>query len=137
MKKILFCMFLLLFLAPLPARGSDDLETLIYQLRGASPFAQFKIVERIGDLGTAEAIDALIGLLSDEELRWMAVRQLAIFRTAAVPPLLEVLDKAYDPVGSGTGAVARDADKVDADRDGHVSQALPPRGPIQLRRLQQ
>ena len=98
MKKVLFYIPLLLFLVPLPARGGDDLETLVYRLRSASPFAQFKIVEQIGDLGTAEAIDALIDLFSDEDLRWMAVRQLAMFRTAAVPPLLEVLDSDDDDV---------------------------------------
>jgi HEAT repeat protein len=97
-KKILFYTSLLLFLTPLPVRGMDDLEALIYQLRSASPFAQFKIIEQIGDLGTAEAIDALIGFFSDEDLRWMAVRQLAMFRTAAVPPLLEILDSDDDDV---------------------------------------
>jgi HEAT repeat protein len=98
MKKILFYIFLLLFAAHSPVRGSDDLETLVYQLRDASPFSQFKIIEQIGDLGTAEAIDALTDLFSNEDLRWMAVRQLAMFRTFAVPPLLELLDSDDDDI---------------------------------------
>ena len=56
-----------------------------------SSFGRYKVIELIGDLGTQEAIRALVGFFPDEELRWMAVRQVSQLKAAAVPALLEAL----------------------------------------------
>ena len=76
MNKILSTLVVSVLLLPLPVRGSEELDSLLYRLQQASPFVKFRIIEEVGDLGTAEAMDALIALFDDEELRWMAVRQL-------------------------------------------------------------
>lgn len=96
MNKILLGFVALALMLPVPARSSEELDSLLYRLQQASPFVKFRIIEEVGDLGTAEAMDALISLFNDEELRWMAVRQLTMFRTAAVPPLLEALGSESD-----------------------------------------
>jgi len=91
MGKYPTALLLCLLLFPLPGQGGEELDSLLYRLRDESSFMRFKVIEEIGDLGTSEAIDALISLFADEELRWMAVRQLAMYKTAAVPQLLEAL----------------------------------------------
>jgi HEAT repeat protein len=96
MKKFLLALAAVSFLAPSPAGAAEELDTLLYRLNRVSPFLQFRIIEEIGDLGTPEAIDALITLFTDEELRWMAVRQLTMLRAASVPPLLEALKSGND-----------------------------------------
>jgi HEAT repeat protein len=95
MKKFVLVLTVLL-LASSAAQGSEELDTLLYGLQDDSPFTRFKIIEQIGDLGTPEAMEALITLFTDEELRWMAVRQLAMFRFAAVPLLLHALESDND-----------------------------------------
>jgi HEAT repeat protein len=91
MKKIAFFLAVLIFCAPFRTWAGEEVDSLLYRLRDESPFTRFKIIEEIGDLGTPDALDALISLFSDEELRWMAVRQIAMFKTVAVPPLIEAL----------------------------------------------
>lgn len=54
-------------------------------------FGRYKVIERIGDLGTQEAIRALVAFFPDEGLRWMAVRQVSQLKAAAIPALLEAL----------------------------------------------
>jgi HEAT repeat protein len=80
-----------LLAAPRASRASEDLDALLQRIPGESSFGRYKIVERIGDIGTPEAVRALIGLFPDEELRWMAVRQLAMLRGTSLGPLLEAL----------------------------------------------
>ena len=96
MKKLLIVPVLLHLCLASAAQGAEDVDALLYRLDQVSPFLQFRIIEQIGDLGTPEAMDALISLFRDEELRGMAVRQLTMFRTAAVPPLLEALNSEND-----------------------------------------
>ncbi len=76
---------------PGAARAQEDLDALLQRLPSESPFGRYKVIERIGDLGTQEAIRALIGFYPDEELRWMAVRQVAQLKAGSVPALLEAL----------------------------------------------
>lgn len=80
---------MLLCAAAPPAR--NDLDALVKRLPGESPYGRFKVVEMIGDLGTQEAVRALIGLFPDEELRWMAARQVSQLKAFAVPALIEAL----------------------------------------------
>ena len=92
MKKIACILLTACLFVPRFAPASPELDALLLQLADETPFERFRIVEEIGDLGTAEAIDALINMFTDDELRWMAVRQISMFRTAAVPALLEALE---------------------------------------------
>jgi len=78
-------------LAPGAAYAQDELDILLQRLPTESTFGRYKIIERLGDLGTQEAVRALVGFFPDEDLRWMAVHQLAQLRTAAVPALLAAL----------------------------------------------
>ncbi len=78
-------------LAPAAAHAQEDLDALLKRLPGESPFGRYKVIELIGDLGTQEAIRALVAFFPDEELRWMAVRQVSQLRDAAIPALLEAL----------------------------------------------
>ena len=80
-----------LLLSPGAARAQEDLDALLQRLPGESPFGRYKVIELIGDLGTQEAIRALVGFFPDEDLRWMAVRQVSQLKAAAVPALLEAL----------------------------------------------
>jgi HEAT repeat protein len=78
-------------LSPGTAGAQEDLDALLKRLPGESPFGRFKVIELIGDLGTQEAIRALVDFFPDEELRWMAVRQVSQLKAAAIPALLEAL----------------------------------------------
>jgi len=78
-------------LAPAAAAAQEDVDALLQRLPGESPFGRYKVIERIGDIGTTDAVRALVALFPDEDLRWMAVRQLAQLRSVAVPALLEAL----------------------------------------------
>ena len=79
-------------LAPASASAQDDLDILLQRLPTESTFGRYKDIERLGDLGTPEAVRALVGLFPDEDLRWLAVHQLAQIGTASVPALLEALN---------------------------------------------
>ncbi len=92
MRKSLLGPLIFALLFPLSARGNTEVDGLLFRLRDETPFGRFRIIEQIGSLGTPEAIDALVSLFSDEDLRWMAVRQLTMFRMGAVPRLLEALE---------------------------------------------
>jgi HEAT repeat protein len=81
----------LLLCAALPAAASEELDALLGRLSTETAFGRYKIVEQIGDLGTPDAVRALIGFFPDEELRFMAVRQLTQLRGVAVGPLLEAV----------------------------------------------
>lgn len=96
MKKIILLFLLATLAAPIPAAADAELDALLFRLSDETPFARFRIVEEIGDLGTPEAVDALISMFTDDELRWMAVRQLSMFRQAAVPQLLEALESSNE-----------------------------------------
>jgi HEAT repeat protein len=80
-----------LLLSPAPGRAQEDLDALLKRLPAETPFGRYKVIERIGDLGTPAAIRALVAFFPDEELRWMAVRQVSQLKAAAVPALLEAL----------------------------------------------
>jgi len=80
-----------MLLVPAAGLAQEDLDALLKRLPGESSFGRYKIVELIGDLGTQEAIRTLVGFFPDEELRWMAVRQVSQLKAAAIPALLEAL----------------------------------------------
>ncbi len=80
-----------LLLGPGAARAQEDLDALLKRLPVETSFGRNKVIELIGNLGTQEAIRALIGFFPDDELRWMAVRQVAQLRAVAIPSLLEAL----------------------------------------------
>jgi HEAT repeat protein len=80
-----------MLLAPAAAHAQEDLDALLQRLPGESTFGRYKVIGLIGDLGTQEAIRALVAFYPDEELRWMAVRQVSQLKEAAVPALLEAL----------------------------------------------
>jgi HEAT repeat protein len=88
---VLAALALCLLLFPAAARSQEDLDALLKRLPGESPFGRYKVIESIGDLGTQEAVRALVDLFPDEELRWMAVRQVSQLKAVAVPVLLEAL----------------------------------------------
>ncbi|HWR97552.1 MAG TPA: HEAT repeat domain-containing protein, partial [Candidatus Methanoperedens sp.] len=69
----------------------EDVDALMRRLPGEGSFGRYRIIERISEIGTDEAVRALVALFTDDELRWMAVRQLAQLRGIAVPVLLEAL----------------------------------------------
>ena len=62
MRKVLLCLAAVSLLLPVPARPGEELDSLLLQLQLASPFVKFRIIEEIGDLGTPEAMDALVSL---------------------------------------------------------------------------
>ncbi|HEY5998948.1 MAG TPA: HEAT repeat domain-containing protein, partial [bacterium] len=79
-------------LAPAAARADDEVDALLQRLPAEqSSFGRYRIIEEISAIGTTDAVRGLVSLFSDDELRWMAVRQLAQMRSAAVPVLLEAL----------------------------------------------
>jgi len=82
---------LALLLVPAAVRAQEDLDALLKRLPAESSFGRYKVIESIGDLGTREAVRALVAFFPDEELRWMAVRQVAQLKAVAVPVLLEAL----------------------------------------------
>jgi HEAT repeat protein len=91
LRPVLLVLLAALALAPAGAYAQDELDALLARLSAESSFGRYQIVETIGSLGTKEAMRALVGFFSDDELRWMAVRQLTQLRAAAVPVLLEAL----------------------------------------------
>ncbi len=78
-----------------PARADEELDALLARIATASTFERHRIIERIGVIGTPDAVGALIGFFRDDELRWMAARQATLFGSKALRPLMRALTSSY------------------------------------------